>query len=86
MDLAKAGFTMMASDYYYVDPQALAVFVRGLLAGSVVRNSTYWELAKGFLAVCLVMLERTGTAVEVPGEVAQDLAAARAVLSSMPAL
>ena len=86
VDLAEAGFTMMASDYYYVDPQALATFVQGVLAGSVVKNPSYWELARGFVATCLVMLERTGTPVEVPDEIARDLAAARGVLSAMPRL
>ncbi|WP_290056216.1 DUF6086 family protein [Amycolatopsis solani] len=58
--LADAGLTMMASDYYYVNPAALAAFVRSSLAGSMVVNPVYAELSRGFLVVSLVVLDRCG--------------------------
>ncbi|HEY3471337.1 MAG TPA: DUF6086 family protein [Amycolatopsis sp.] len=82
-DLAAAGFTMNASDYYYVDPVALGGFVRTLLAGSVVTNPVYKELARGFLVACLVLLERTGVVLEPVSEAQRDLFDARAELARL---
>jgi hypothetical protein len=75
------GFTMMANDYYYVDPQALGVFVRGLLSSSVVYNPTYKELARGFIVACLVLLDRGGVDLAPLEESQQDLFDAKAVMS-----
>ncbi|MEV6877764.1 DUF6086 family protein [Amycolatopsis sp. NPDC051128] len=82
VDLPAAGFTMMASDYYYVDPPALAGFVRTLLAGSVVTHSVYKELARGFVVACLVLLERAGVSMEPSDEAQRDLFDARAALAA----
>jgi hypothetical protein len=83
VDLASAGFTMMASDYYYVDPPALAGFVRTLLAGSVAANPMYRELARGFLVTCLVLLDRAGVVLEPDGEAQRELFDARAAHAAL---
>ncbi|WP_406628860.1 DUF6086 family protein [Amycolatopsis sp. WGS_07] len=72
LDLPSAGFTAMASDYYYLDPPRLAAFVRTLLGSSVASHPVYWQLARGFLAICLVLLEECGVTVDgVPAELAE---------------
>jgi hypothetical protein len=83
LDLAAAGFTMMASDYYYVNPPALAGFVRTLLAGPVVANRMYQELTRGFLVTCLVLLDRSGIVLEPEGEAQQELFDARAAHAAL---
>ncbi|WP_410568879.1 DUF6086 family protein [Amycolatopsis sp. cmx-4-61] len=54
------GLTAMASDYYYVNPPVFAQFVRALLGSSVLANPVYAELARGFLVISLVVLDRCG--------------------------
>ncbi|MGW7537280.1 DUF6086 family protein [Amycolatopsis sp. NPDC054798] len=74
IDLGTAGFRAIASDYCSVDPPRLALFVRAMLDGSVMRHSEYRELARGFIGICLAMLEWSGLPVE---DVPPDLAEAR---------
>ncbi|MFE3172440.1 DUF6086 family protein [Amycolatopsis sp. NPDC059090] len=72
LDISDAGLSPMAADFYYVDPAKLAVFVRTVLDSSVMTHQVYRELARGFLGVCLVLLERSGIPVEdVPPDVAR---------------
>lgn len=72
------GLTPMASDFYRIDVDVFADFIRALLAGSVVRNSTYRELMRGFIVVSLVMLDRSGISVEPLDESQRDLFDAKA--------
>ncbi|WP_439378093.1 DUF6086 family protein [Amycolatopsis lexingtonensis] len=80
--LADAGLTMMASDYYYVNPTALAAFVRSSLAGPVVANSVYAALARGFLVTSLVVLDRCGIDMTPEQAAHRELFEARDALSS----
>ncbi|MBB1160167.1 MULTISPECIES: DUF6086 family protein [Amycolatopsis] len=74
IDLRTAGFTATASDFCSVDPPRLALFVRAMLDSSVLTHSEYRELARGFLGICLAMLEWSGRPAE---DVPPDLAEAR---------
>ncbi|WP_432851483.1 DUF6086 family protein [Amycolatopsis sp. CA-161197] len=73
LDLEAAGSGMCANDFWSIDPPALALFVQRLLASSVVANRMYRELTRGFLGVCLVMLDRAGVPFEPADEVQREL-------------
>jgi hypothetical protein len=75
------GLVPMASDFYRIDVDIFAGFVRALLAGSVVRNSTYRELMHGFIVVSLVILDRAGVSVEPLDESQRDLFDAKAEMA-----
>lgn len=53
------GLIPMASDFHRIDVDVFADFIRALLAGSVVKNSTCRELMRGFIVVSLVILDRS---------------------------
>ncbi|MFD8494869.1 DUF6086 family protein [Amycolatopsis sp. NPDC059657] len=67
------GLSMMTSDYYNVNPQELADYMRAVLTSSVVRNRAYKELSRGFIVACLVMLERAGVTIEPVNDSQRDL-------------
>jgi hypothetical protein len=75
------GLTAMASDYYYVEPEVFAGFVRAILASSIARNPTYRELARGFIVISLVILDRAGVVVEPLDESQRDLFEAKAEMA-----
>lgn len=81
LNISDAGLSAMAVDYYYVDPPRLAVFVRTMLDGSVMTHHVYRELARGFLGVCLVLLERSGIPVD---DVPPDVAGSRDLMRNIP--
>jgi hypothetical protein len=59
----QAGLEEQASDWYRIDPAAFGVFIEKALRRGE-HNQTFWELARGFLAISVVLLERLGLTVQ----------------------
>lgn len=81
LNLSDTGLSAVAADFYQVDPPRLAEFVRTMLGSSVLTHHVYRELARGFLGVCLVLLERSGIPVE---DVPPDVARCRDAMRNIP--
>lgn len=81
LNVSDAGLSAIAADWYRVDPPRLASFVRTMLDSSVLTHPVYRELARGFLGVCLVLLERSGIPVE---DVPPDVAGCRDSMRNIP--
>jgi hypothetical protein len=52
------GLSAMASDYYEIDVGAFGAFVQALLNDSSAGHAIFGQILHGFVATCLVMLER----------------------------
>jgi hypothetical protein len=56
------GLSAMASDFYEIDVDVFGAFVQTLLNDSSAGHPVYDQVLDGFIATCLVMLERAGVA------------------------
>ncbi len=65
------GLSAMASDYYEIDVEAFGAFVRALLNDSSAGHAIFGQVLDGFVATCLVMLERAGAAMPETGRPAE---------------
>lgn len=69
------GMTMMANDYWLINPTLFSKFVESLLGSPILRHPVLRELTRGFTATSLVLLQRSGAlATELAG-LAPDLEA-----------
>ena len=76
-----SGLSKLADDYYVVDVDTFADFIRLLLADPGAGHRIFAELTQGFIAISLVMLDRAGS----PVPSTPDLAALTgAVAATMP--
>jgi hypothetical protein len=67
------GLSAMASDYYEIDVEAFGALVRALLNDSSAGHAIFGQILHGFIATCLVMLERAGAALPETGRSAEEI-------------
>jgi hypothetical protein len=81
----QSGLDPMASDYYVINVDAFATFVRALLTDPGAAHPIFSELTRGFIVTSLVMLSRVAAPVPALGPGADQLTELMpAIASKMP--
>ncbi|OXM39153.1 hypothetical protein CFP71_43095 [Amycolatopsis thailandensis] len=75
------GLSFMASDHVIVDVPVFTEFTRTLLDGSVMTHPVYRELARGFVALCLAVLDEAGADLPLGAGWRDEFAASRQSLA-----
>ena len=60
------GLSAMARDYYRIEVDRFAHFVRDMLTGPASQHTLFQDMTEGFIAISLAMLDRAGAPMADP--------------------